>query len=435
MMQSVERVIHMLDMQFVRENPDEVKRAIDVKGEHGVDVDELLKWDEDWRGDLHQLESMRARRNRTSKEIGEKKRAGEDAAELIEKMRSVNEEIDRLEKRVRQLEKSIESAMLRLPNTPHHTVPVGEDEDDNQVADKWGDIPRFSFDASPHWELGRELGIMDFERAAKIAGSRFSVLCAEGAQLERALINFMLDLHIREHGYTEVLPPYLVNRNSMIGTGQLPKFEEDAFLVNDYDYFLIPTAEVPVTNLYRDEILDSDDLPMKFASYTACFRAEAGSAGRDTRGLIRQHQFNKVELVHYTEPGSSYEALEEIRQHAEVVLQRLGIPYRVTVMCTGDMGFAQSKKYDLEIWMPSYEDYVEISSVSNYESFQARRANIRYRPEPESKTEFIHTLNGSGVAIGRCLAAIIENFQNEDGTVTVPECLRPYMAGMKLIGG
>ncbi len=423
----------MLDIQFIRNNSDKAKWAAEVKGEDDVDIDQLLGWDKKWRKYLQELESLRAERNSTSGKIGEKKRAGENAEDLIQRMRKVNEQIDVLEDKVRKLKANIDQSMLRVPNIPHSSVPIGETEQDNVVIDKWGELPNFSFEPEAHWDLGPNLGIMDFERAAKITGSRFSILQRNGARMVRALINFMLDLHVDEHGYTEIYPPFMVNRKSMIGTAQLPKFEEDAFLIDKFDYFLIPTSEVPVTNMYRDEILDREDLPNKFVAYSPCFRAEAGSAGRDTRGLIRQHQFDKVELVHYTEPEYSYDALEEIRKNAEVVLQRLNIPYQVTTMCTGDMGFAQSKKYDLELWMPSYNDYVEISSVSNFEDFQARRAGIRYRPEPDASTKFIHTLNGSGVAIGRCLASIVENYQQEDGTVVIPESLRPYMGGKKLI--
>ena len=423
----------MLDIQFIRNNSDKAKWAAEVKGEDDVDIDQLLGWDKKWRKYLQELESLRAERNSTSGKIGEKKRAGENAEDLIQRMRKVNEQIDVLEDKVRKLKANIDQSMLRVPNIPHSSVPIGETEQDNVVIDKWGELPNFSFEPEAHWDLGPNLGIMDFERAAKITGSRFSILQRNGARMVRALINFMLDLHVDEHGYTEIYPPFMVNRKSMIGTAQLPKFEEDAFLIDKFDYFLIPTSEVPVTNMYRDEILDREDLPNKFVAYSPCFRAEAGSAGRDTRGLIRQHQFDKVELVHYTEPEYSYDALEEIRKNAEVVLQRLNIPYQVTTMCTGDMGFAQSKKYDLELWMPSYNDYVEISSVSNFEDFQARRAGIRYRPESDASTKFIHTLNGSGVAIGRCLASIVENYQQEDGTVVIPESLRPYMGDKKLI--
>ena len=423
----------MLDIQFIRNNSDKAKWAAEVKGEDDVDIEQLLDWDKKWRKHLQELESLRAERNSTSGKIGEKKRAGENAEDLIQRMRKVNEQIDVLEDKVRKLKANIDQSMLRVPNIPHSSVPIGETEQDNVVIDKWGELPNFSFEPEAHWDLGPNLGIMDFERAAKITGSRFSILQRNGARMVRALINFMLDLHVDEHGYTEIYPPFMVNRKSMIGTAQLPKFEEDAFLIDKFDYFLIPTSEVPVTNMYRDEILDREDLPNKFVAYSPCFRAEAGSAGRDTRGLIRQHQFDKVELVHYTEPEYSYDALEEIRKNAEVVLQRLNIPYQVTTMCTGDMGFAQSKKYDLELWMPSYNDYVEISSVSNFEDFQARRAGIKYRPEPDASTKFIHTLNGSGVAIGRCLASIVENYQQEDGTVVIPESLRPYMGGKKLI--
>jgi len=423
----------MLDMKYIREFPDCVKDAIVAKGEDDVDVDALLDADSDWRECLSKLEKLRALRNETSKEIGLRKKSGADAEPMITRMREVNEEIAHLERRTAERRQYIDRTLAVIPNIPHPDVPRGKDESDNLEVDRWGSPRQFDFPHQPHWELGVALGILDFERASRITGARFSILRGAGALLERALISYMMDFHVQEHGYEEVIPPYLVNRQSMFGTGQLPKFEDDAFKVDRQDYFMVPTAEVPVTNMYRGEMLSAADLPMRFVAYSACFRAEAGAAGRDTRGLIRQHQFNKVELVQYTLPEDSYSALEDMREQAEKVLRSLGIPYRVLLMCTGDMGFAQSKKYDLEIWMPSYSSYVEISSVSNFEDFQARRADLRFRRDRSSRPEFLHTLNASGVAVGRTTAGIIENYQNEDGSITVPEPLRPYMRGQEKI--
>lgn len=349
-------------------------------------------------------------------------------------MREVGDQIKELDEELRVIEEELNALLLSIPNLPHETVPIGDTEDDNVEIRKWGELPQFDFEPKPHWDVATELGIIDFERAAKVTGSRFVFYKGLGAKLERALMSFMLDLHTEQHGYTEMLPPYLVNRASLTGTGQLPKFEEDVFLVEKKDYFLIPTAEVPVTNYYRDEILSAKDLPAKFAAYSACFRSEAGSAGRDTRGLIRQHQFNKVELVKFVKPEDSYDELEKLTNDAEKVLQLLGLPYRVVAICTGDLGFTAAKKYDLEVWLPSYNTYREISSCSNFEDFQARRANIRFRREPKAKPEFVHTLNGSGLAIGRTVAAILENYQQKDGRVRIPEALRPYMGGKEYIG-
>ncbi len=424
----------MLEMRFIRDNPQKVKDAIIAKGEAGVDVDELLAADESWREALTELESLRADRNETSKEIGRRKKAGDDAEAMILRMREVNESIDVKEEQVKTLQLYIDEALALIPNLPHPDVPLGDGEDDNVEIRRWGEPRSFPFELLAHWDIGVQLGILDFERASRIAGARFSILRGGAALLERALISYMMDLHVEEHGYEEIIPPYLVSRQSMFGTGQLPKFEDDAFLVNRQDYFLVPTAEVPVTNMYRGEMLGAEDLPMKFVAYSACFRAEAGAAGRDTRGLIRQHQFNKVELVQYTLPETSYETLDDMCAQAEKVLQRLNLPYRVLIMCTGDMGFAQEKKYDLELWMPSYSDYVEVSSVSNFGDFQARRADLRFRRSRDARPEFVHTLNASGLAIGRTMAAILENYQNEDGTVTIPEPLRPYMRGQRVIG-
>ncbi|ADU50134.1 seryl-tRNA synthetase [Thermaerobacter marianensis DSM 12885] len=423
----------MLDLRFVRQNPEVVREALRRRRLDPAELDALLDADARWRQDLQQLEELRARRNQTSEAIGRLRREGADASELIAAMRQVGDSIKELEERVRGLEQEIQDRLLRIPMIPDPDVPEGDDADDNVEVRRWGTPPSFDFTPKAHWELGPALGLLDFERAAKITGARFTVFRGRGARLVRALIQFMLDLHTQEHGYTEVLPPFLVHRQSMVGTGQLPKFEEDAFRVADSDFFLVPTAEVPVTNLYRDEILDGAQLPIYHVAYTPCFRAEAGSAGRDTRGLIRQHQFDKVELVKFVHPDRSAEEHEKLVADAEAVLQRLGLPYRLVLICTGDMGFAQAKQYDLEVWMPSYGRYVEISSCSNYRDYQARRANIRFRPEPGARPQFVHTLNGSGLAVGRTLAALLENYQQADGSVVIPEALRPYMGGLDVL--
>ncbi len=348
-------------------------------------------------------------------------------------MREVGDNIAELDQQLRRIEEQLQQVMLSIPNIPHESVPVGEDEEDNVEVRKWGEIPEFDFEVKPHWDLGTDLGILDFERAAKVTGSRFVFYKGLGARLERALWNFMMDYHAEHHGYEEMLPPYIVNRTSLTGTGQLPKFAEDAFHIEEWDYYLIPTAEVPVTNYHGQEILSEEDLPQKYVAYSGCFRSEAGSAGRDTRGLIRQHQFNKVELVQFVKPEDSYEALEQLTGHAEKILQLLKLPYRVMSMCTGDLGFTASKKYDIEVWVPNQNTYREISSCSNFEDFQARRASIRFRRGAKGKPEFVHTLNGSGLAIGRTIVAILENYQQEDGSIVVPEVLRPYMGGLKVI--
>lgn len=423
----------MLDSKLLREQLDQVREKLRHRNEDISGLDRFTELDVRRRKLLQESESLKNRRNTVSQEVARKKRQGESADDLIEEMRRVGEQIKHLDEQLRDVQGQLDDILLTLPNVPHDSVPVGESEEDNVPVRYWGEKPDFSFTPKPHWELGVELGLLDFERAAKVTGSRYVFYRGLGARLERALINFMLDLHTSEHGYEEMFPPFIVNRHSLLGTGQLPKFEEDVFRIAKHDDYLIPTAEVPVTNFFRDEILSADQLPMKFAAYSACFRSEAGAAGRDTRGLIRMHQFNKVELVKFVEPQSSYDELERLVNDAEQVLQRLGLPYRVVLMCTGDLGFTAAKKYDLEVWLPASGQYREISSCSNFESFQARRANIRYRPHPKAKPEFVHTLNGSGLAIGRTVAAILENYQQEDGSVVVPEALRPYMNGVDVI--
>ncbi|MBM7623955.1 serine--tRNA ligase [Sporohalobacter salinus] len=422
----------MLDLKFVRENIDLIKKVLEQRGTD-ANVDEFKEYDEKRRDVLYEVEQLKHRRNEASEKIGELKRNGEDASELIEEMKEVSDKISELDEVVAECEEKINEILLRIPNIPHKDVPIGDTEEDNVVAWKWNEPTEFDFEPQPHWDVGENLDILDFERGAKVSGSRFTFLKGLGARLERALISFMIDIHTEEHGYQELFPPFMVRRDSMVGTGQLPKFEEDAFKVEDTDKYLIPTAEVPVTNMYRDEILNKEELPIYHVAYSACFRAEAGAHGRDTRGIIRQHQFNKVELVKFVEPETSYDELEKLVKNAEKVLQRLELPYRVMNMCTGDLGFTAAKKYDLEVWFPSYDTYREVSSCSNFEDFQARRAGIRYRPESDAKAEFIHTLNGSGVAIGRTVAAILENYQQEDGSVIIPEALRPYMKGIEKI--
>lgn len=423
----------MLDIRFVRANFEEVKAKLAKRGEDISVLDDFEGLDVKRRELIAQAEKLKAERNEASQNIATMKRAKENADEAIAKMREVGDQIKVMDDELKKVEEDLNYIMMRLPNIPHDSVPFGDSEDDNEEIRTWGDKPSFDFDVKPHWDLGTDLHIIDFERAAKVTGSRFVFYRGLGARLERALINFMMDLHQEEHGYEEMLPPYLVNRESLTGTGQLPKFEEDAFLIEKEDYFLIPTSEVPVTNFYRDEILTADMLPQAFASYSANFRSEAGSAGRDTRGLIRQHQFNKVELVRFVKPEDSYDELEKLTGHAEKVLQLLGLPYRVLKMCTADLGFTAAKKYDIEVWIPSQETYREISSCSNFEDFQARRANIKFRRETTGKPEFVHTLNGSGLAIGRTVAALLENFQQADGTIQIPEVLQPYMGGKKTI--
>ncbi|HLS22713.1 MAG TPA: serine--tRNA ligase [Pseudogracilibacillus sp.] len=422
----------MLDRRMLRNEFAEVKAKLEKRGEDLSELEKFESLDERRRKMIQEVEQLKAKRNDTSKHISELKRNKEDASELIEEMQTVSKKIRELDEELSEIDGELDQIMLGIPNIPHESVPVGEDEEDNEEVRRWGELPEFSFEPQAHWDIGTNLGIVDFERAAKVAGSRFVFYKGLGARLERALINFMMDYHNDHHGYEEMIPPYLVNRESMTGTGQLPKFEEDAFLIDEWDYFLIPTSEVPVTNFHRDEILSVDDLPKKYVAYSACFRSEAGSAGRDTRGLIRQHQFNKVELVQFVKPEDSYEMLEQLTGHAEKILQLLGLPYRVMNMCTGDLGFTAAKKYDIEVWIPAQNKYREISSCSNFEAFQARRAGLRYR-DKDGKVKFVHTLNGSGLAVGRTLTAILENYQQEDGSVVIPEVLRPYMGGMEKI--
>ncbi len=422
----------MLDIKFIRANPEVVQKGARDKGVN-VDIDELLALDDRWRKKVYEVEQLKARRNKVSEEIGLLRKAGRDASDAIAEMRRVAASVKALDEEIRELKERIDSYLMEIPNLPHSTVPVGADETANQEIKRWGEPPAFDFNWKPHWELAAELDIIDFERAAKMSGARFPLLKGLGARLERALINFMLDLHTTEHGYTEVFPPFLVNARSMFGTGQLPKFEEDMFKVGSHELYLIPTAEVPVTNIHREEVLKEEELPLYYTAYSACFRAEAGAAGRDTRGLIRNHQFNKVELVKFTTPERSYEELESLLQHAEAVLQRLELPYRVVCLSTGDMTFASAKTYDIEVWLPSSNAYREISSCSNFEDFQARRAEIRYRPRDGGRLRYVHTLNGSGLAVGRTVAAILENYQQPDGTVRVPDALVPYMGGVQRI--
>lgn len=421
----------MLDLKFVRSNPEVVKEAL-KKRNSTLSLDEFLRHEEERRKILFDVEALKAKRNSVSEEVGRRKKSGEEAEELILEMREVGQQIKALEDQLTDIEKKMETVLYEIPNIPHVSVPVGKDEADNVQVRAWGTPRTFEFEPLPHYEIGEKLDILDFARAGKVTGARFTFYKGLGAKLERALISFMLDRHTSK-GYVEVLPPYMVHRNSMIGTGQLPKFEEDAFKVAGTDYFLIPTAEVPVTNMYREEILDGDKLPIFHCAYSACFRAEAGSAGRDTRGLIRQHQFNKVELVKFTLPENSYEELEALTRDAESILQELELPYRVMALSTGDIGFSSAKTYDLEVWLPSFNTYREISSCSNFEDFQARRANIRFRRGPKGKPEYLHTLNGSGLAIGRTVSAILENYQEKDGRVRVPKALQPYM-GVEYIG-
>ena len=422
----------MLDLKFVRENPDLVRQAMQLKGEE-ADLDGLLAKDSERRSLLKEVEELKQIRNRVSKEIGQSGGSSDAAGAKKAEMREVSTKIKEFDEKLRQIDGDLEQILLNLPNLPDPVVPRGSDESDNVEIRASGEKPEFDFTPLPHWDIGANLDILDFPRAGKITGSRFALYYGSGARLERALFNFMLDLHTTEHGYREVFPPFLVNAASMTGTGQLPKFAEDAFRVEGTELYLIPTAEVPVTNLHRDEILNVEQLPLYYCAYSACFRAEAGAHGRDTRGLIRQHQFNKVELVKFVLPEDSMDELESLTRDAEKVLQLLELPYRVMLMCSGDLGFAPAKKYDLEVWLPAAETYREISSCSNFTDFQARRAGIRYRPGNGKKAQFVHTLNGSGVAIGRTVAAILENYQQADGSVVIPKVLRPYFNGQERI--
>jgi seryl-tRNA synthetase len=424
----------MLDLGFVRDN---LALITEKLRQRGMDADAVLSGFKDVdtkrRAAITQVETLKAERNRASEEVAKKKKAGENADELIAKTKAMREQVEQLEKEVTDLEGKSRDVLSAIPNIPHESVPVGASEKDNVEVRKWGSAPKFDFAPKPHWELGEQLGILDFERAAKLSGARFAVYYGAGARLERAIANFMLDLHTGEHGYKEVLPPYMVNSDSMYGTGQLPKFASDLFKIEERDLWLIPTAEVPVTNLYRDETIEGAQLPISLTAWTPCFRSEAGSYGKDVRGLIRQHQFNKVELVKFAAPEDSYAELEKLTGHAEAVLQKLGLHYRVVALCTADMGFSSAKTYDIEVWLPGQQLYREISSCSNFEAFQARRANIRFRRDGAKKTELVHTLNGSGLAVGRTWLAVLENYQQADGSVVIPEALRPYMGGVDVI--
>ena len=422
----------MLDIKLLRDHLDEVKARMATRGA-AIDWDQFQSLDRERRDAVARTERLKEKKNRLSGEIGKQKKSGADATVLMREVKEVSEAIRSSEGPLAEIETRFEQFMLTLPNLPHPNVHVGTDERDNREVRRWGEPPKFGFAPKNHWDIGEELRILDFARAAKIAGARFAVYRAGGAKLERALINFMLDLHTGQNGYQEILPPALVNRAALVGTGQLPKFEEDLFHVAPGDYFLIPTAEVPLTNLHREEILEQDELPVNYVAYTPCFRSEAGSYGKDVRGLIRQHQFNKVEMVKLTEPEDSYDELEKMVQNAEAVLKKLELPYRVVELCTGDMGFGAAKTYDLEVWLPGQNTYREISSCSNCEEFQARRANIRYRKEKKGRPLFVHTLNGSGLAVGRTLVAVLENYQQEDGSVIIPNSLRAYMGGLDRI--
>jgi len=422
----------MLEIKFVREHLSKVASALTLRGQP-ASLDAFVTHEERRRQILLQIEGLRHRRNTVSEKVAAMKKSGDDPSALVEQMRGVSSEIKDLEKALTETDAVLSEILLGIPNIPHDSVPEGKDSNDNPVLKTVGTLPVFSFPPKAHWEIGEALGILDFERASRITGSRFPLYFGAGARMERALINFMLDTHIQENGYREVLPPFIVNRESMTHTGQLPKFEADLFKLQGWDYYLVPTAEVPVTNIHQEEILDADVLPIRYTAYTPCFRSEAGSYGKDTRGLIRQHQFNKVELVWFTTPETSYEALEILLSDAEKILQRLALPYRVVTLCTGDLGFSAAKTYDIEVWMPAPGVYREISSCSNFEDFQARRAQIRFKKKGQKGTRLVHTLNGSGLAVGRTVAALLENNQQADGSVALPEALRPYMGGLEAI--
>lgn len=422
----------MLDIRRIRSNPELVKSSLAKRGGE-YDIDSIVELDEKRREILVKVEEMKAKQNKVSKEIPRLKQQGEDASEVLKEMKELSDEITKYDLDLKKVEADIKEKTLEIPNIPNENIPEGKDEEDNVEIKKWG-VPReFDFEVKPHWDLGTDLDILDFERATKLTGARFTLFKGSGAALERALINFMLTIHTTQNGYTEVSPPFMVNRESMIGTGQLPKFADDMFKIEGKEYYMIPTAEVPVTNIHRGEILDETLLPVKYVAYTPCFRQEAGSAGRDTRGIIRNHQFDKVELVKLVKPEDSYDELEKLTRNAEGILEALEIPYRVIDLCTGDIGFSSAKTYDIEVWMPSYNRYVEISSCSNFEDFQARRANLKYRSSENGKAEFVHTLNGSGLAVGRTLAALLENYQQDDGSILVPKALQPFMGGLEKV--
>jgi seryl-tRNA synthetase len=429
----------MHDLKLFRTDPERLRNGLRNRQMTDADalVDKVLSLDEQRRQTLVQVEDLKRQRNEASQQVAKLKRSGEDASELIERTRAMGDEISQLDERIREIDAALQGVLAEIPNVPHDSVPVGADEEANVETARWGEPRQFTFDVKSHWEIGEALKLIEFERGVKVSGSRFYVLRGAGARLERALISFMLDMHTQQHGYEEIFPPFLVRPECMMGTGQLPKFGEDAYHIPSDDLWLVPTAEVPVTNLHREEILDAAQLPIKYAAYSACFRREAGSAGRDTRGILRVHQFNKVEMVKFTTPETSYDELDALRSNAEAILQQLELPYRTVVLCSGDVGFSSAKTYDVEVWLPSQNTYREISSCSNFEAFQARRANIRYRPVDANgkagKPEFVHTLNGSGLAVGRTLAAILENYQQEDGSVLVPKALQPYMGGKERI--
>ena len=422
----------MLDLKTLRENADAIEKRLKTR-DPALSLARFRELDEKRRVIIREVEALKNRRNTVSEEIGRLKRAGQPAEDKVLEMREVSGRVKTLDRDLKAIEARVKEILMTLPNVPHESVPAGESDEDNVEVRRWGEPPAFPFEPRAHWDIGEGLDILDFGRAAKLAGARFALYKGLGARLERALINFMLDLHTGEHGYTEILPPFMVNRKTMTGTGQLPKFEDDLFKIDGWDHFLIPTAEVPVTNIFADEIIDGARLPIYYTAYTPCFRKEAGAAGKDTRGLIRQHQFNKVELVKFTTPETSYDELEKLLNNAEEVLRKLELPYRVVVLCTGDLGFSATKTYDIEVWMPHQKVYREISSCSNFEDFQARRAGIRFRRKPGAKAELVHTLNGSGLAVGRTTAAILENYQQEDGSVIIPEALRPYMGGLDVM--
>jgi seryl-tRNA synthetase len=422
----------MLDLKYIRNNIETIKVMLKNRN-NDLDISVFEAIDAKRRDNLAELESLRFKRNKVSEDVASLKKKGEDASSLIADMKDVSTRIKDLETELGEIEEKLNQLVMIIPNMPHESVPVGRNEKDNPVVRSWGDIPKFDFEPLAHWDIGEKLNILDFNRAAKLAGARFALYRGAGSRLERALINFMLDLHTTEHGYTEILPPFMVNAESMTGTGQLPKFKEDLFKIEGWDHYLIPTAEVPVTNIHREEILKEEDLPIYYTAYTPCFRSEAGSYGKDTRGLIRNHQFNKVELVKFTRPEDSYNELEKLTANAEEILKRLNIPYRVITLCTGDVGFSSAKTYDIEVWLPGQNIYKEISSCSNFEDFQARRASIRFKRKGAKGTELVHTLNGSGLAVGRTFVAVLENYQQKDGSVVIPDVLRPYMGGITVI--